>query len=46
MPYQSGATLIIIGACFNAVAGLVGGIHYLAYGVSLGCRKFAPVLTD
>jgi hypothetical protein len=34
MPWQSSATLLIIGGCFNAVAGLVGGIHYLAYGVS------------
>ena len=35
MPWQSSATLLIVAGCFNAVAGLVGGIHYLSYGVSL-----------
>eukprot|EP00538_Stauroneis_constricta_P007794 CAMPEP_0119548604 /NCGR_PEP_ID=MMETSP1352-20130426/2485_1 /TAXON_ID=265584 /ORGANISM="Stauroneis constricta, Strain CCMP1120" /LENGTH=69 /DNA_ID=CAMNT_0007593919 /DNA_START=89 /DNA_END=298 /DNA_ORIENTATION=- len=32
MPWQSSATLFIIGGAFNVIAGLLGGIQYAAYG--------------
>lgn len=36
MPWQSLGPLVVVGAMVNVAAGLVGGIHYVAYGVSSG----------
>jgi len=35
MPWQSVSSLFVVGGAFNAVAGLVAGITYLADGVSV-----------
>ena len=37
MPWQSASSLVVVGAMFNAAAGLVGGLHYLQNGVCFFC---------
>ena len=43
MPWQSLAPLVVVGTMFNVAAGLVGGIHYLAYGVRCIRPFYRPV---
>ena len=43
MPWQSLAPLVVVGTMFNVAAGLVGGIHYLAYGVRSDASHCRPI---